>query len=207
MTQLAINRFVERQLNVGQDNENKESEFGGFVGSADNLLDLLKSYDFDKEAIEGYAPFVRLLEIHVGDINRFLSTYKEVGEHDTVLVSMERRRPNEDQVPVRRVIGDRVSPTSGRFVFYSHEQLVKEGEPVTEGSEWELISINLGPENEPMLPSTLWRNYFASREEFKNDSRAIGGSPQFADVSDTEFIKILAESERYWNKFAKVTKK
>ena len=190
---ISINPFAERQVNV-----NPSSSFGGVTGTKEELEALIRNNYSDEELIEGFAPFVMTLAIHDADLPRFLSAFREAEPGEQLIVRMESRRDDETPVPVQYLIGPKKMATAGTIILYSHAQLAAENEPVTDGSDWEVISINLGPADEPMNPTTLWRNYFASREEYKDDPRAVGGSPHFKEKTDTEFIRELARSTQYW---------
>ena len=175
----------------------QESSIGGFTGSAAALADLLGSYH-DEEAKPGFAPFVREVEIHGADLGKFLATFREAKPGETLTVRMEARREGELPVPVSYLIGDKEKPAAARAILYSREQLEAEGEAngLDGWVEWAVVSINLGPADEPMQPATLWRNYWASRNP--DDPRGKGGSPHWKNKADAEFIAELARSEAYW---------
>lgn len=192
MKNIGVTKFAERQLGVSQ-----ESDLGGFSGSAAELLDIVGSYP-DNEAKQGFAPFVRELELHKEDLKWFLGSFREARPGETITVRLEARREGEIPVPVQYLLGEKESPDEGRLILYSREQLASEGE--TEGlgelAEWGVVSLNMGPADEPMQPSTLWRNYWASRNP--DDPRGHGGSPQWKNRSDAEFLEELYRSEKYW---------
>jgi hypothetical protein len=190
MKNIGITNFARRQLGVNQD-----SPIGGFTGDAGTLLDIIGSYP-ESEAKPGFAPFVREVEIHPEDLGRFLGTFREAHAGETLTVRMESRREGELPVPVAYLIGEKEVPEAARIILYSREQLAAEGEEegLDEWVEWGVVSINLGPVEEPMAPATMWRNYWASR----GDPRGKGGSPHWKDRSDADFLKELARSEAYW---------
>ena len=190
---IVVNQFAERQLQITQ-----ASNFGGFTGSKEELEALIRNGYEDKELLDGFAPFVKELRLHAEDLPKFLAAFREAEPGEKLIVKMEARRPDEAPVPVQYLIGPKKAATAGTLILYSHAQLAEEGEPVTEGSDWEVVSLNLGPNDEPMSPATLWRNYFASRDSFKDDPRAVGGSPHWSDKSDAEFIAELARATAYW---------
>ena len=194
---VVCNQFVTRQLNI-----TNSSEFGGFTGSAQELEHLLFYEYINDEYKEGFAPFVRIVELHQKDLSLFRQGFRQAKPGEPIVRRFERRRSDEEPVPVSYVFGSKVEPTEGRLILYSHDQLEKEGEPVTEGSDFEIISINLGPESEPMLPETLWRNYFFSRNP--EDTRGKGGSPHFSGKTDAEFLEMLYASYQYWNDRGKI---
>lgn len=192
MKNIGITKFAERQIGISQD-----SSMGGFTGSSAKLLDLVGSYP-DDEAKAGFAPFVREVEINPKDLTMFLGTFRKAREGETITVRMEARREGELPVPVSYVIGDKEPPTAARLILYSREQLAAEGEDDGLGYhvEWAIVSINMGPKDEPMTPATIWRNYWASRSP--EDPRGKGGSPHWKGKSDAEFLEALYRSERYW---------
>lgn len=192
MKNIGITKFAERQIGISQD-----SPMGGFTGGAGALLDILGSYA-EEEAKPGFAPFVKIVEIHPEDLHWFLGTFREARPGETITVRLEARREGELTVPVSYVIGDKYPPSAARVIFYSREQLAAEGEDDGLGHhvEWAIVSINMGPKDEPMTPSTMWRNYWASRSP--EDPRGNGGSPHWKGKSDAEFLEALYRSERYW---------
>lgn len=197
---IAINTFIERQLNTTQD-----SKLGGFTGNADEFIKLLSKYDFDKEAQDGFAPFVKLLEVHAEDLGLFLGTFREAKDGEGIVTRMEARRDGENPVPVKYILGDKEPPEAARIVFYSHAQLEADKEKVTEGSDWEAVSINMGPADEPIQPVTMLRNWAATWYPESPDAR--GGSPHYKKTSHEEFIKLLANSMLYWANRGRVVRK
>lgn len=192
MKNIGITRFAQRQMGVSN-----SSSLGGFAGQAGTLLDIICGYA-EEEAKPGFAPFVRIVDIHPEHLGYFLSTFREAKPGETIAVRMEARREGELPVPTSYLVGDKEPPTSARVILYSREQLEKEGESegLDDWVEWAVVSINLGPEDEPMAPATMWRNYWASRSP--EDPRGKGGSPHWKDRSDAEFIQELARAEAYW---------
>ena len=192
MKNIGITRFAERQIGV-----NQESSLGGFTGKAGNLLDIIGSYP-DEEMKQGFAPFIKIVEVHPEHLVMFLGTFREARPGETITVRMEARREGELPVPVQYLLGDKEAPSSARVILYSRDQLEAEGEAAGLGEwvEWAVVSLNLGPADEPMQPATLWRNYWASRDP--SDPRGKGGSPHWKDRSDADFLKELARSEAYW---------
>ena len=203
-SKLAINPFSFRQFNI-DDN----SDFGGFTGTPEELLKILMEQYREEDFKQGFAPFVRTLDIYPGHLHLFLGTFRCVLEGENMISRCESRRTGELPVLTNYLVGTglfgKPHASEGRLIFYSHEQLEKEGEETTLGSEWELISINIGPAEEPMLPATLWRNYWYSRDP--KDPRGKGGSPHFEGKSDAEFLAMLWESEQYWSIRGKVVPK
>ena len=200
MKNIGVTRFAQRQMGITQ-----ESSIGGFTGKAGPLLDILGSY-LEDEAKPGFAPFVRVVEIHPENLHWFLSTFREAREGETLTVRLEARREGELPVPVSYLIGDKEPPAAARVILYSREQLEKEGEAegLDDWAEWGIVSINLGPADEPMQPATMWRNYWASRAP--DDPRGNGGSPHWKDRSDEDFIKELDRACRYWQNRGRVVR-
>ena len=192
MKNIGITQFARRQIGINQD-----SPMGGFSGSGGALLDILGGYA-DKEAKPGFAPFVRIVELHKEDLKWFLGTFREARPGETILARMESRREGELPVPVQYLLGDKEVPEAARVILYSRDQLEKEGHAgdLDDWVEWAVVSINLGPADEPMQPATLWRNYWASRDP--EDLRGKGGSPHWKDRSDADFIAELDRATRYW---------
>lgn len=189
---IGITQFAMRQIAVTQ-----ESSIGGFIGNTDQILDILGSYSED-ELKPGSAPFVRIVEVHPEHLYMFLGTFREAQNGETITVRLESRLKGESPVPVSYLIGDKEAPEAARVVLYSREQLAAEdiADGLEESVEWGIVSINMGPENEPMIPSTMWRNYWASRDP--DDPRGKGGSPHWAGKPDEDFVRELARSEAYW---------
>ena len=175
----------------------QKSELGGFTGHGSTILDIIGSYPED-EAKPGFAPFVRVVEIHQEDLHWFLGTFREARPGEALTVRMEARRDGELPVPVQYLVGDKEAPEAVRIILYSREQLAAEGESegLDEWVEWAVVSVVCGPADEPMQPATLWRNYWASRDP--SDPRGKGGSPHWKGHSDGEFVKELARAEAYW---------
>ena len=192
MKNLGITAFARRQMGVSNN-----SSIGGFTGHPGTFLDILGSYP-EEELQQGGADFVRTVEIHKDDLHFFLGTFREARPGEVLTVRLEARRDGEDPVPVKYLIGEKESPTSARAIFYTRQQL--DAEKASDGLdywvEYGLVSINMGPKDEPMTPETLWRNYWASR--VPDDPRAKGGSPHWKDRSDNEFIEELDRATRYW---------
>lgn len=192
MKNIGITAFARRQLNVAQ-----ESAMGGFTGQGGPLLDILGSYP-EEEAKPGFAPFVLIVEIHKEDLKWFLGTFRKAHAGEGITVRMEARREGENPVPVQYLVGQKEAPEAARVILYSREQLEKEGaaEGLDGWVEWAVVSINMGPADEPVAPWTMLRNWAASRHPDAPDAK--GGSPHYKDVSDEEFIKLLAQSMLYW---------
>jgi hypothetical protein len=200
MKNIGITRFAQRQMSVTQ-----ESALGGFTGSGGAILDILGTYPED-EMKPGFAPFVRVVEIHSDHLGMFLGTFREARDGETLMVRLEARREGELPVPVQYLVGDKEPPTAARVILYSREQLEKEGEAegLDEWVKWAVVSINLGPADEPMQPATLWRNYWYSRNP--DDPLGKGGSPHFKGKTDEEFIKELDRACRYWQNRGRVVR-
>jgi hypothetical protein len=192
MNNIGITRFATRQIGV-----TNESSIGGFLGTSSELINILKLYS-EEEAKPGFAPFVRVVEIRPEHLWMFLGTFREAHKRETLMVRLESRRTGELPVPVSYLIGDKEVPDAARVILYSREVLAAEGEAdgLEEFVEWAVVSINLGPSDEPMAPTTMWRNYWASRDS--NDPRGKGGSPHWAGKSDEDFLRELYRSESYW---------
>ena len=192
MNNIGITQFAMRQIGVTQD-----SPLGGFTGDAETLLDILGSYS-EEELKLGSAPFVRVVELHKEHLGMFLGTFREAKKGETLTVRLESRLKGELPVPVSYLIGDKESPAEARVILYSREQLAAEdiADRLEESVKWAVVSINLGPADEPISPATMWRNYWASRAP--DDPRGKGGSPHWADKPDEDFVRELARSEAYW---------
>ena len=192
MNNIGITQFAMRQIGVTQD-----SPIGGFTGNPAALLDILGSYSED-ELKPGSAPFVRVVELHKEHLGMFLGTFREAKKGETLTVRLESRLKGELPVPVSYLIGDKESPEAARLILYSREQLAAEdiADGLEESVEWAVVSINMGPADEPISPTTMWRNYWASRAP--DDPRGKGGSPHWAGKPDEDFVRELARSEAYW---------
>lgn len=192
MNNIGITQFAMRQIGVKQ-----ESPIGGFTGDAEDLINLLESYPED-ELKPDSVPFVRVVEVRKNHLAMFLGTFREARQGETLTVRLESRLEGELPVPVSYLIGEKEAPEAARLILYSREQLAAEGETdgLDESVEWAVVSINMGPDDEPMVPPTIWRNYWASRDP--EDPRGKGGSPHWAADSDEDFVRELARSESYW---------
>lgn len=195
---VAINPFCNRQIEVV-----KTSKLGGFTGNADELLDIINKVLATRPKLEKPIEVVRFYTSELGfEFNHnFVCTHDLVGKNERVKEVFEQRRSGEQPVVVREVHrAQRPVAHTVDLILYSRETLEKEGEKVS-GADYELVSINTMPTEipldfeEPMVPSTLWRNYLA---RIPGCPAGVGGTYRERWNDEACFRAELKAAEDYW---------
>ena len=171
---IAINPFAKRQIGI-----TAESKFGGWTGTAEDLKKTIR-WLINAELLSGPVCIRRIYaeeliplkadsavtDFRIDAASKFICTHAVVRTGEAVETVFEARRANEQPVAVKTVRrSTRPAAATIDLVLYSHEELAKTGDDVSDG--WELVSINTMPDhlamgvNEPQTPATLWRNYLA----------------------------------------------
>lgn len=169
---IAINEFVKRQV--------EKSEFSHFNGSWDELVTLVEQ-NFEK-ATPGYRDGVMLVPVPPQD---FRCSVTDLTPDSELTATFSARRDGEEPFIQIRAKGEKSQAQVVEVVIYRKDIL---GKDATTDSEWEIISLNSRPTNEPepMHPYTMARNMMGLEGGTKGEYTA----QQFAEA-------IL-----YWNRKA-----
>ena len=199
---VAVAAFGRRQFDVTDD-----SAHGGCILSPEAFIAGLHQWTNQQGLLElrkGFSPICRELVIPEHQLENFRATFVKAGKKDILLTRFVQRRKDEAFYAETCIEGIRPVASEGRLILYSHDALEADGEPTTPGSEWEVVSVNIGPANEPMTPATLFRNYFYSRNHY--DPRGKGGSDHFVGIPDSVAMQMAFESINYWSEMGLVIK-
>lgn len=174
---IGINSFVTRQT--------ADSKFSHFGGSWEELVSLVEKYF--GEAKSGYRDGVMLVPV---PSDGFFSGVVEVNSDTPLKATFEARRKGED--PYLQIValgGEKLPAKTVDVVLYRRDVLLEEGpDHVSTEAEWEVISINARPteEPEPLTPMAMARNFLV----------LPGGTK--ADYTAEEFARSII----YWSKRA-----
>lgn len=172
MPSIGINAFVRRQTG--------ESKFSHSLWRLEVVATLAER--FFHEAKQGYRDGVMLVSVPPAG---FFSGVIEVG-YDTILRATfsQRRSTEQPFVSVEAVGATKLPAKHVELVLYRRDVLLEDNDASTE-CEWELVSINARPteEPEPLTPMAMARNFL----------KLEGGTE--ADYSAKEF----AEAILYWS--------
>jgi hypothetical protein len=170
--QIGINAFVLRQTHG--------SKFSHFEGSAQQVANM--AADFFHEAKQGYRDGVMLVDVPAAG---YFSGVVELTTETELRATFSARREGEKLYKSVEALGaPKLAAKHVELVLYRRDVLLEDDDASTE-CEWELISINARPteEPEPLTPRAMARNFLEEK----------GGTK--ADYSAREF----AESILYWS--------
>jgi|TARA_Y100000031_G_scaffold149992_1_gene188692 hypothetical protein len=173
MTKIAVNQFAKRQV--------ADSKYSHYEGTWKELVALVESRF--GEVKPGYRDGVVLLS---APPEGFFSGVVELTEGTPLrAVFSSRRKGEEPYLQVEAVGGDKLPAKVVEVVLYRHDVL---GRDASSEAEWEIISINARPtdEPEPATPVAMARNFL----------ELPGGTK--ADYSAEEFAKAII----YWSRRA-----
>lgn len=174
---IGINDFVRRQTPT--------SEYTHFEGDLETVrLAVLEHFD---QAQPGYRDGVCLVPVPAGG---FFCGVVELEEGDELTGSYKARRAGEEprkEVRLRKP-GAKKMPCKGVDVVLYRRDVLEEGDEDCTGADWDIISINGRPTDEPLpiAPMTLIANHFEL-----DGGTATGMSPE-------EFESALRESVLFW---------
>lgn len=172
----------------------KNGEFGGFCGSVEDLQKILN----------GLNPNGEICVLRIPADERFLCTHDIIRDGDKIIRKLQARRKGEQPVWVDFVErSHKAIAQSVALVLYSRERLANQ---ITDPSnDYELVSINCSLTesacDEPMSPTTLWRNYWAKDP---NDPRGHGGTYRKAWDNPLAFLCEVERSNAFWSNKARV---
>jgi len=150
MPTIGINTFVRRQT--------ADSRFSHFEGDLQRVANMAK--DMFAAGRAGYRDGVLLVTVPA---KGFFSGVVELTPETELRTKFVSRRPGEDPVKVTEAIGaTKLEAAHVELVLYRRDVLLEEGpDSAPSGCEWELVSINARPtpEEEPMTPDTMARNF------------------------------------------------
>lgn len=167
MPSIGINAFVLRQTH--------DSKFSHFEGSAQQVANMAK--DFFARAKQGYRDGVVLVPV---PLKGFFSGVVEVSPDTELRATFGARREGETSfVSVEAVGADKLPAKHVDLVLYRRDVLLEDGDASTE-CEWELVSINARPteEPEPLTPMAMARNFLKLEGGTEGDYSA----KEFADA-------------------------
>ncbi len=159
-----------------------------FDGNWDELCELIQSH------FDGSDKPVTTVSVPA---EKFFSAVTKLNEESNLKVKFAARRRGENPYVQTTVVGgEKLPAASVEIILYSHDLLVKEGEEVSAGSDWEVISINAWAttkdgEAAPQSPVSMARNFLDME----------GGTKR--DYSAKEF----AEAIIFWSQHAKIDTK
>lgn len=171
---IGINPFVTRQT--------RDSRFSHYAGSFEDVIELAKA-NFEN-ATDGYRDGVCLVSVAP---EAFFSGVVQITEETQLRATFEARRKGEDPfLNVVAIESDKLPAKVVELVLYRRDVLLEDSDDsAPTGCEWELISINARPteEPEPMHPVAMARNMLGMS----------GGSA--ASYTAEEFAKAVV----YWS--------
>jgi hypothetical protein len=159
---------------------------GWFAGSPEELLDLVREHWPRRRPGAGRTDLETVVVVPV-PADRFVGSTVAVTADTPLFASLERRQPQEE--PYIRVMaeGPREAALFASVVLYSAETLTENGGERSGESDWEVVSLRVGPTaDEPMHPVTMARNFL----------QKTGGT--FAPYTAQQF----AEAIWYWSRRA-----
>ena len=174
---IAISNFARGRLDAAL-------PFSHFDGSEDELIERVRA-GFDK-AEQGYREGVLLVPV---DPKGFHSPVCELAEGDRLVGEYKARREGEQPRLSIGVEGGTKSPAAAcSIIVYAKAVLEEDPDEKTTGADYEIVMIQARTHegDEPMAPSILMHNHFASD----------GGTD--TQMSAEEFEAKLRESFTYW---------
>ena len=170
---IGINNFVRRQT--------QSSKFSHFAGTFDELSTLVEE-NFSL-AQPGYMDGAMLVPL---PSEGFFSGVVEVtAEMPLVATFSARRKGEEPYLQIEAISGQKLPAKFVEAVVYRHDTL---GEDATTAAEWEIVSLNGRPteEPEPLTPVAMARNFL----QLPGGTEAVYTAEEFAS------------SIMYWSKRA-----
>lgn len=166
---IGINAFALRQVAT--------SKFSHFSGSFDELRTLVE--ENLSKATQGYRDGVMLVSVPV---ENFFSGVVQLTKEVQLIATLEQRRENEaPYVQVLAQGGEKLPAKAVEVVIYRRDVLLEEGpDAVSTEAEWEIVSINARPteEPEPMTPMAMARNFLS----LPGGTKAEYTSQQFSEA-------------------------
>lgn len=157
-----------------------------FEGTAEELLDLVRAHWDGRRPGAGRVGLDEVVVVPVPP-ERFVSSTVLIDDETPVFATVERRQPQEDPYVRVTAEGPREPARHAAVVLYSAATLLENDGACTGEFDWEVVSLQAGPDLEPpMHPLTMARNFL----------RQPGGT--FADYSAQDF----AEAIWYWSRRA-----
>lgn len=175
-TLIAVGTFVKRQT--------EESSYSHFSGTWERLAELVVMNYLSGNTKAGYRPGVKLVQVPA---DGFYCGVVAVTKDTVLRAKFESRRPSEDPYIVVEAIGEKLPAKAVEIVLYHYDVLAENNEAST-FAEWEIVSINARPteEPEPMTPMAMARNML----ELPGGTKAEYTARQFAEAIE------------YWSKHA-----
>ena len=183
---VAVNKFVERQIEGSGKTYSKTLSFEFFANHAQEKL-------IKGEYIEGYRDGVCIINLDKKYVKEVYCPYVKINYKTKLIAKYIRRRKSEDPyIQIRALNGVPLKAQKVGLVLYRNDVLKENNENSTD-SDWELISINSIPEGEedlPIGPVTMMRNQLD----------LIGGTK--AKYTSDEW----AYSVKFWQRYAPLIK-
>jgi len=139
MSIISINNFALRQT--------EDSEYSHFAGTFEELVGLVEAHF--AEAKPGKRDGVVLVSLPP---ERFFSGVVEVTEETELTAKFEARRKGEDAYIQVTAKGVKLPAKNVDIILYSHNEL---DEDASTDAEWEIVSINARPTEEPEPPTPV----------------------------------------------------
>ncbi len=175
MPTIGISQFVRRQT--------PDSKFSHFEGSWELLRGCVE-FNF-ANAKPGYRDGVVLVPLNPNDTcapwstEHFFSGIVKVEEGTELTARLVRRRPDEEQF-IENLARSRTKLPGKTvdIVCYRKDVLLEEKDAVVTGADWDVISVNVSPEEGPMPmdPITMMRNFLV----LKGGTKATYTAEEFA---------------------------
>ena len=181
---VAVNKFVERQIEGSGKTYSKTLSFKFFASHAQEKL-------VKGRYIEGYRDGVCIINLDKKWVKEVYCPYVKINNKTKLTASYVKRRNSEEPyIQIRALNGVPLKAREVGLILYSHDVLKENNENSTD-ADWELISINSIPEGEehiPIGPVTMMRNQLD----------LIGGTK--AKYTSDEW----AQSIRFWQRYASI---
>ena len=178
---VTVNDFVLRQTKESGKTYT-DLEFSGLAKYASNQL---KIGNYRR----GYRDGVILVPVENDMVHHFYCPFVKIDSSTKLIARFVKRRPEEKSYIQIRAESGNICTTGKVDLILYHNNVLKESDEHTEGSEWELISfhaIPIGVNEMPMGPVTMMRNQL----------ELVGGTK--GTYSSDEW----AESVKFWQKYA-----
>ena len=183
---VAVNKFVERQIEGSGKTYSKTLSFKFFASHAQEKL-------VKGEYIEGYRDGVCIINLDEKYVKEVYCPYVKINNKTKLIAKyISRRRSEDPYIQIRALNGVPLKAQKVGLVLYRNDVLKENNENSTD-SDWELISINSIPEGEedlPIGPVTMMRNQLD----------LIGGTK--AKYTSDEW----AHSVKFWQRYAPLIK-
>ena len=181
---VAVNKFVERQIEGSGKTYSKSLSFDFFANHAEEKL-------IKGDYIKGYRDGVCIIKLDKKYVEEVYCPYVKINNKTKLTASYVKRRNSEEPyIQIRALNGVPLKAREVGLIIYSHDVLKENNENSTD-ADWELISINSIPEGEehiPIGPVTMMRNQLD----------LIGGTK--AKYTSDEW----AQSIRFWQRYASI---